>query len=218
MRHRVPGVLLAILLIACLWNIAQASSDVETYYPLSPRTMTYEYYKNGVKDSATRQVAIQKARVVDGAEVIPTVMTGPDIKYPVTKFVQKGPDGVYMFGSQLSNGTIVKTSIKAPVLKNPIKEGTYFDSDVSFSNPGVVVMTSHLTFSVDRIDEVVTVPFGLFTKCIKTKSLIRMGNTTFEDTAWLAPKIGVVKRIEVKKSNDGETVTITRSSQEPRSP
>ncbi|MDR3556090.1 MAG: TIGR04222 domain-containing membrane protein [Syntrophobacteraceae bacterium] len=210
MKYRVMAISLAILLVGCLWNNSRASSDVETYYPLSPRTMTYESYKNGVKDSAPVRVTIQQAREVDGARVIPYVMTGPPFKYPVTRLLRKAPEAVYQVGSQLADGTILKSDVKAPLVKNPVKEGVYFDSDVAFSTPGFPAMRSHYTLSVDKTDESLSVPMGRFTGCIKTKALVRMNNTIIEATAWLAPKIGVVKRIEVNKSKGATTVTELR--------
>jgi len=175
--------------------------------------MTYECLKKGSNDSITRQVTIYKSQIRENIEVTPSIISGSDLKAPVTRFVQKQSDGIYMIAIQIGDMPPLKVDNKIPLLKTPIKEGTFLDSDVGFllsdvSSPVI----SHHTYSLDDTNTAITVPYGQFTNCIRMKYTIRGAETVNEVTFWLAPKIGLVKSIEIMKSNKTNNITETEMS------
>jgi hypothetical protein len=171
--------------------------------------MTYDYLKKESKESMTRQVTVYKSRIVHDIEVTPSVMTGADVKYPITRLFQKKANGIYVIGSQLADGSFVKVDTDIPILINPIKDGIFFDSNVSYSLGNGSPLTSHYTYGVDDTNAIITVPYGQFTNCIRLKFTVRGAETTNEVTSWIAPKVGLVKNIEIIKSNSTNSITET---------
>jgi uncharacterized protein (TIGR04222 family) len=215
MKYSTLALLIVFLLIVCLGNSSakgETSSNVDIYYPLVPRTMTYDYLKKESKESMTRQVTVYKSRIVHDIEVTPSVMTGADVKYPITRLFQKKANGIYVIGSQLADGSFVKVDTDIPILINPIKDGIFFDSNVSYSLGNGSPLTSHYTYGVDDTNAVITVPYGQFTNCIRLKFTVRGAETTNEVTSWIAPKVGLVKNIEIIKSNRTNSITETEMS------
>ena len=215
MKHSTFAILFAFLFVACSINCSDAAetpSNLDTYYPLTPRTMTYDYLKKGSNAPITRQVTIQKSRIQDNVEVIPSTVSDPDLKFPITRFFQKTPDGIYGVASQIGE-IFSKFDIKVPILKSPIKGGVFFDSDVKLSSSdGKFSVTTHYTYSIEDTNAVVSVPYGQFTNCIRMKVTMRGKEAVNEVTSWLAPKIGLVRSIEIMKPNQTNTVTETEMS------
>jgi len=215
-KHFISILMIASLFVAvCLINssgAAEPPSNPDIYFPLTPRTMIYECVKKGSSGTTTRKVAINRPQIIDGAEVTLSVVTDPDLKFPVARLYQKRQDGIYFIGMQVGDLASSRYDVKIPVLKAPIKPGIFFDSDVKLSFSEGSPTTSHFTHSIEDSNAVVTVPYGRFTNCIKLKSTVRGADTVNDITSWLAPNIGTVKTIEVKRSNKTNNITETEVS------
>ena len=188
---------------------AEQSSDLDIYYPLTPRTITYDCVKKGSKDVNTREVVVHKPLIQNGIEVTPSAISGYELKYKITRFIQRTQDGVYAIAVQIGDTPLSNYSIKVPLFKVPVKTGTFFDSDVKLTSAdGGASVTGHHTYSIEDTSAVVKVPYGVLTNCVRMKFIVRVGDrVNAEITSWLAPKIGVARIIEVSKSNQGGEAT-----------
>ena len=176
---------------------AQTLLNADIYFPLTPRTMTYESTAEGVApngsiiDGHSRNFAsFEKSRILDDIEVVPIAdssssIEGGTINRNATRFYQQTPAGIFLVGLQpYSDRPMVKYNNR-PVLINPIKIGTVYKSD-SYSS------------SIEDLYAVITAPYGHFTDCIRVKETNynnKTGDIVMETTTWYAPKIGPVKVI-----------------------
>jgi len=183
----------------------QLGSDI--YYPLTPRTMTFECHQKGTVGSNTRQIAILNPRIQDGVKVIPSVISGDNIKYTTTRFLQHTSDGIFLIALQ-AGGIISRFNVKIPILNAQINKGKYFDSDVTLTSAdGNSTFKSHYTYSVEDTNGVAKTPYGQFSNCLKIKCITQTGDKVNEVTYWLAPQVGAVKNIEVSKSSHANDIT-----------
>jgi len=215
MKHRARLFVVAFVCAAC-WAAALteacAQSNVDIYYPLTPRTMTYDCQKKGTGGSITRQVAIQRSRIQDGVEVTPSVVSGDDVKVVTTRFIERTPDGVFLTAMQAGEGPLARYDNRIPILKEQIKKGKLFDSDVKLiSADGKFTVKLHYAYSIEDTNQIVKIPYGEFSNCIKIKIESQIGDKTYDVVSWLAPKVGVVKNVEISKSgspNDTSETTM----------
>ncbi|SPJ14266.1 membrane hypothetical protein [Syntrophobacter sp. SbD2] len=189
-------IFLLILCSVCNNKAAYPPLTLNDYYPSTPRSMTYECKEKGVNNVTMRQTAVHKPRILDGVNVIPSVVTGTDVKLPATRFYEYTTEAVYLVASQAGDNMLLRYESKVPMLKMPIKTGTFFDSNIKATSNTGNIMTLHYTCSIDSTNAVVRAPYGEFTNCIILKIRVVVGDTTNESVSWIAPKIGLVKSIE----------------------
>jgi len=189
------------------------SQSNDSYYPLK-EGMIWEYQMTSgsmMGGSGGSKIVVTNftSRELNGKKVTPQ-------KYDVqgqTVFVFMVDDssGVSIFAKQ--NPGAIDPEIEKNqnyAIKYPIKVGTAWEdrTETSLLNEKVSIT---LTSTIERIDEVVTVPAGTFEKCLRVKSI---GNTSknmgifgvasisVEQYAWYAPGVGTVKSISKEKSNN----------------
>jgi len=205
---------LTVFLHIAVSEAAIAASDTllgsDIYYPLTPRTMTFECHQKGTVGSNIRQIAILKPRIMNGVKVTPSVISGDNIKHTITRFLQRTQDGLFIVAIQTGDGIISRFNVKIPILNAQIRKGTSFDSDVTLTSAdGKSTLKSHYTYSIEDTNEVVKTPYGQFSNCLKIKCITQTGDKVNEVTYWLAPQVGAVKNIEVSKSSHANDITET---------
>ncbi|MBI4621129.1 MAG: hypothetical protein HY739_13365 [Desulfobacterales bacterium] len=204
------GILFLTLFVFAM--LISCSKSIETYYPLK-EGMTWEYQNTfgshpikGAEKTIITNLASQKLK---GKKVTPQKVEIGGQSH--LSFLTEDADGLYEFTEQqpVSVGQEKKSS-PFYIIKYPIKAGTTWERMTKTSLSNVPVT---LKYTIEGIDENVTVPAGTFKGCVKvngvgdTKTNFNIfGGTiiitiTVEHFSWYAPKVGLVKSIIKEKSS-----------------
>ncbi|MEW6615332.1 MAG: hypothetical protein AB1401_07700 [Thermodesulfobacteriota bacterium] len=204
------GILFLTLFVFAM--LVSCSKSIETYYPLK-EGMTWKYQNtfgshaiNGAEKTIITNLAPQELK---GKKVTPQkVEIGGQSRL---SFLIEDAGGLYEFTEQqpVPVGQEKKSSTFY-IIKYPIKAGTTWERMARTSLSNVPVK---LKYTIESIDEKVTVPAGTFEGCIKVNglgdtqtNLNIFGGTiiiavTVEHYSWYAPKVGLVKSIVKEKSS-----------------
>lgn len=108
-----------------------------------------------------------------------------------------------------------------PLLKYPLKVGTSWKV-AGYTNLLKEVVPIDLTYEIESVNEVVTVPAGTYRNCIrvralgqvrKTSRMLGTANVRKEYNAWMAPGVGMVKSINSEGADNPEFGSGTRVSE-----
>lgn len=203
-------ILFVLLLVFAI--LVGCSKRIETYYPLK-EGMTWEYRNtfgshaiNGAEKTIITNLASQELK---GGKVTPQkVEIGGQSRL---SFLSEDANGLYESTEQQS-GFVGQEKKSSPfyIIKYPIKVGTVWERITKSSLSNVPVK---LKYTIERIDEPVTVPAGTFKGCVKIKGVgaadtnlnIFSGailvTINVEHYSWYAPKVGLVKSIIKERSS-----------------
>lgn len=127
-------------------------------------------------------------------------------------YYAKRPDGIRRLGHGHDGGEVTAAALEPYVLKRPIKAGTswrqrnrtYLLRKHILSDETVPVEMD-FDYTIEKVDDVVTVPAGTFTGCVKLRGrgtimfevspLIGDVAVTAETVEWFAPGVGLVKMV-----------------------
>ncbi len=183
------------------------SKGSESYYPLK-EGMTWEYRYSSrsggglvTEQSETTKLLVTNfaPRELKGKEVTPQKMDiGGSI---IFMFFTEDSNGIHRFAVQQS-GAVEPEILPSSgyEIKYPIKVGTTWDTGIKFT--------------IESIDDVVTVSAGTFKRCVKIKGIgaskkqVETGgvaNIRIENYYWFAPGVGLIKKI-TKSTSDSRYV------------
>lgn len=201
--------------IAC-WGFC-VNTFAGNYYPLETGyTWLYQFSASGTLDTVTGERTIENLprRKLDTKEVTPQKV---EVKrdgagQPSFVFLTEDETGVYEVARQRADD-IDPTVYKKPVcrIRYPAEVGTEWKAPVKITLLELVESEVQATFSVEKRDEVVTVPAGTFENCLRVKAVaetrenlgLAFGTASIqvEHHLWYAPHVGLVKHIVSEKSN-----------------
>lgn len=213
----------ALIVIVLLLLAACDHRESDSYFPLEPG-MTWRYHldvttmdgtqtqKHLIQASASRQwngQSLPVRRTIDGTWL----------------FYRKTDTGVYLAGYQNADYPAPEAIADARqlLLHLPLELGTTWSSEtetIALFRTGPPQRTEYritvpvlMHYSVESIDDVVTVPAGRFYNCIRVQgtgirrqidagNYIGRTNITIEKTDWYAPGIGLVKSVREESTSN----------------
>lgn len=202
-------ILFVLLLVFAM--LVSCSKSIETYYPLK-EGMTWEYQNtfgsHAIKGAEKTIITNFASQELKGEKVTPQKVEIGGQSH--LSFLTEDANGLYEFTEQ-QPGFVGQENKTSPfyIIKYPIKVGTTWERMTKASLSNVPVK---LKYTIESIDETVTVPAGTFKGCVKTKG-IGDANTSLnifngailitinvEHYSWYAPKVGLVKSVKKEKS------------------
>lgn len=198
-------ILIAVLLFS------SHSTGQSDYYPLTEGArLLYQIKASQKGPSETGQVHTLSAMIVHlGSAVVQGKTVVPEGRYidgqlTGVTFIADDETGVYYFANQ--NGSQKKPVLMNPIqylIKYPVQTGaTWQQKSTGFEMLNGKKLNVTLTASIVSEDEIVSVPAGVFAKCLKihmTGSIPSSdGNPSFkmDNQLWYAPGLGMIKQIQ----------------------
>jgi hypothetical protein len=154
-----------------------------------------------------------RSQQLEGKKVTPQIYNRLGPEKPTrfyTGFVGQDANGVYEVANQSDLDTEPRLN-KPPryIIRYPIKVGRIWrqKEKTHFLNENVELL---ITYAIESIDEVVTVPAGKFRNCLMIKyegslkkdlDTLGAARITVEQRAWFAPGVGLIKSIRKEQSS-----------------
>jgi hypothetical protein len=178
----------------------------ETYLPMK-EGLVYRYAITARNmpghTNATTEMTVLAPRDLFGRKVIPERSIETHSNQPFIFFFTQDNGGILYIASQFGdNGEPHKLPQPQYMLKAPIRVGTAWDDST-----GVTEVNGHGTIvtlrtTIESTDEIVTVPAGIFKKCLKVKLLGGTDKITVQLSRWFAPGVGLVKALDERRPLD----------------
>lgn len=208
MIYRKPlGLVIALLLIM----LSNCGKTQTSYYPLAKgHVWQYQMSAGSSHQGATFVITNLPERKLNGKKVVPQQV---ELNNTTSfSFLSDEKDGLYEIAVQKPQD--LEPNVKEPpskVIPYPTEAGQSWESREETILTGPVSVT--LAFSVESVDEEVTVPAGTFSNCLKvvgkgSKSFKGLGygigayTLNVEHYRWYAPGTGLVRAVIREKSND----------------
>jgi hypothetical protein len=199
------------LLILCLEFNLSGQSD---YYPLnSGQQLVYQVKATQKTPTSLPQEQLLSAMVVHlGPASVEGKTVTPEGRYIDGKlagvtFIADDETGIYYFANQNSNQK--KPVVMNPIqylIKYPVQTGVRWkqaSSGFEMVNDRKLPVT--LDASIVSDDEIVTVPAGVFAKCLKVEMIGKLaaanGGPEFRisNQLWYAPGLGMIKQVQTEE-------------------
>ncbi|NKB39377.1 MAG: hypothetical protein GKR93_19770 [Gammaproteobacteria bacterium] len=186
-----------------------------SYYPLTGGyTWHYSIRENSVTELKHKKEIVQNIGIEEG-DYIQKYFKGAKL------YLQEDEEGIRIARVILDNGKELKNDeYSSTILNKPfVIENTWNDIIISHlynnAEPGSqdVIEAIPVLTSIVAIDDVVKVPAGKYTRCLRIEStgekFIREGKYAYQpkmtvnvkNTRWYAPGIGLVKEIQSDEAN-----------------
>lgn len=186
---RKNAVALLLLISGITVSVLSCSKGAEDYFPMNEGRV-WEYKVSGRAQEIYKQRWSNLAKQrLKGELVTPQKIETGKKEVLATFFYGANKSGIFEFASQHSNTVEPEINNIAPYLiKYPLKVGTSWD------------YKEGLEKTIVSIDDIVTVPAGIFKGCIKIKSIGVRGGREVEHYVWYAPGVGRIKATHKEKS------------------
>ena len=211
------------LLIAVLFY-SHSSTGQSDYYPLTEGARLFYQIKATQKAAAqSSQEHILSAMIVHlGTAIVQGKSVVPEGRYidgrlAGVTFIADDETGVYYFANQ--NGSHKKPVVMNPfqyLIKYPVQPGaTWQQKSSGFEMLIGKKLDVTLNASIVSEDEIVSVPAGVFAKCLKIHmkgsipSLNGSAEYRIDNQLWYAPGLGMIKQIQKEERVSPKPVAFT---------
>ena len=215
--------------VAAILFVSGTLTGQSDYYPLTEGAR-FVYHIKATQQTDVVQEATLSALVVHlGAAVVQGKTVTPEGRYIDGKlagvtFIADDETGVYYYANQ--NSSQKKPVLMNPIqylIKYPVQQGaTWQQQTSSFEMVGGKKLPVTLTAAIESDNELVSVPAGVFAKCLKIRmrGAIAATNDTpefrVENQLWYAPGLGMIKQVqkEERLSQKPQAFTMVLNLQE----
>jgi hypothetical protein len=181
------------------------AQDGSQYYPLKEGPV-WNYQMQGMSLIITNL----ESRELEGKLVIPQKASAGNFTF--FSFAVEDKSGIYEFAEQKPDNEEPQVK-KFPsyYFKYPLQTGNSWKESADESD---IATTIPMQYSIESLNETVTVPAGTFKKCLKVKKtgttkldkgIFGVVTVNKEEISWYAPGVGMIKAMQ-KRETDNRTV------------
>ena len=209
----------------CLFAILVISGSLtgqSDYYPLTAGARFIYEIKAIQKTDVVQEQSLSAMVVHLGAAIVQGKSVTPEGRYIDGKlagvtFIADDETGIYYFANQ--NSAQKKPVVMNPIqylIKYPVQQGaSWKQQSTGFEMVNDKKLPVTLQAFIESENEIVSVPAGVFAKCLKIRMTGSVagatGNPEFklENQLWYAPGLGMIKQIQKEERLDTKPLAFT---------